>query len=74
MAFENDRSTISAASSFRLIKPERKYRSIVFCSSVTTPSSIGAIRICDRSGLKRELLAGDQVSPGRFDPKKRQVA
>ena len=42
MASANERSTMSAALSFCLIKPARKYRSMVFCSSATTPSSIGA--------------------------------
>jgi hypothetical protein len=48
MAPENERSTISDALSFCLIKPARKYRSMVFCSSATAPSSIGVICVFAR--------------------------
>ena len=41
MAAANDRSTTPVAWSLFLIKPDRKYRSMVFCSSATTASSIG---------------------------------
>jgi hypothetical protein len=57
---------MSDASSFRLIRPERKYRSIVFCSSATTPSSIGAIRIFARASQFNWYRGRDvhELAPG----------
>jgi len=62
MASENERSTISAALSFCLIKPDRKYRSMVFCSSATTPSSIGTIRILARLSQLSGTAGGMLIS------------
>jgi predicted metal-dependent enzyme (double-stranded beta helix superfamily) len=61
-ATEKARSTITAASSCCLIRPLRKCRSMVFCSSPTTLSSIGVMRILARLNQCCGTEAGIPIS------------